>query len=849
MAGRTLGPSTTRVPRRPMPAAVSGQALEDSLPSRFTRTGSLIRPQPAVASRPRPAGEVDDLDARGLSRLSGVAAPGAQSTVEKRRRSVWEFATYLERFDGATWQDRWLASGWESSDRPVRVLNPPNAAGWSMSSGFKWLSAMRAIVPSMECLRRDAVPDYAAVFIPVQQDRLLAELAERIEAASAAHQLRQRALTHLSFALTSQAITTADLTPEALMHFAWQYRDAASSRNVKSERFGGALVWDVLASMGHFPPGTPASMRQAMVGGRQDVTGLVDRYRVRHPQVRQLLIDYITHRHALGMDYGTIRALTTTLVRNFWCLVEQLNPDQADLSLSEETYLAWRRSVDVVQTATGTRPRGDIYTTLARVRGFYLDLQSWAADEPERWARWVTRCPIPQISGRAYAADRRRLSERMADRTRQRQPLLPLLARFVAERWQDRQQLYEAALRTQPGQGFQHGGRRYTRHATDQRDHAAQRARGQDLGRLLIRDKETGETLRADVAADHAFWDWAVVEVLRLTGIRHEELLELTHLSIRQYQRPNGEVVPLLVIAPSKTDRERVIPMSADLFHVIAQIIRHHTRDRTPGQRSLPQPGPAPGPRSLPLIRRWDPHERVHSPPLPFLFQHQVGTLRSVFSTTWVLKSLRRSCAGVAEQHPQFTGLRFTPHDFRRIFATELVNNGLPIHIGAALLGHTNLQTTSGYVAVFDDDVVRHYQQFLAHRRQMRPAEEYHAVGAGEWAEFEEHFDKRKVELGACGRPYGTPCAHEHACIRCPMLHVNPAMLTRLDELEADLIRRRDQATEQGWRGELEGLDLTLSFLREKRDQARRLTMPAVVHLGLPRSPGLADENTDDRPT
>ena len=24
-------------------------------------------------------------------------------------------------------------------------------------------------------------------------------------------------------------------------------------------------------------------------------------------------------------------------------------------------------------------------------------------------------------------------------------------------------------------------------------------------------------------------------------------------------------------------------------------------------------------------------------------------------------------------------------------------------------------------------------------------------------------FDKRKVELGNCGRPYGTPCPHEHA--------------------------------------------------------------------------------------
>ena len=89
------------------------------------------------------------------------------------------------------------------------------------------------------------------------------------------------------------------------------------------------------------------------------------------------------------------------------------------------------------------------------------------------------------------------------------------------------------------------------------------------------------------IKAEHAFWTWAaLVEVVRLSGIRHEELLELTHLSIRQFQRPNGDVVALLVIAPSKTDRERVIPMSVELFHVIAELVRHHT----PGGRSGRRP-------------------------------------------------------------------------------------------------------------------------------------------------------------------------------------------------------------------------------------------------------------------
>ncbi len=53
-------------------------------------------------------------------------------------------------------------------------------------------------------------------------------------------------------------------------------------------------------------------------------------------------------------------------------------------------------------------------------------------------------------------------------------------------------------------------------------------------------------------------------------------------------------------------------------------------------------------------------------------------------------------------------------------------------------------------------------------------------------------------------------CAHEHACVRCPMLSINPEMPPRLDELEADLLVHRQRAIDEGWRGEVEGLDLTL---------------------------------------
>jgi hypothetical protein len=72
-----------------------------------------------------------------------------------------------------------------------------------------------------------------------------------------------------------------------------------------------------------------------------------------------------------------------------------------------------------------------------------------------------------------------------------------------------------------------------------------------------------GRRVDLSKAEDRAFWTWAIVEVLRHTGVRIEELLELTHLSLRPFRKPDGQIIPLLQIAPSKSDVERVLPRRA----------------------------------------------------------------------------------------------------------------------------------------------------------------------------------------------------------------------------------------------------------------------------------------------
>ncbi|MFD7079064.1 tyrosine-type recombinase/integrase [Streptomyces sp. NPDC059918] len=96
-------------------------------------------------------------------------------------------------------------------------------------------------------------------------------------------------------------------------------------------------------------------------------------------------------------------------------------------------------------------------------------------------------------------------------------------------------------------------------------------------------------------------------------------------------------------------------------------------------------------------------------------------------------------------------GLRLTPHDFRRLFASEAVGSGLPPHNVVKILGHEHLSTTEHYAAVYPEDMLRHYRAFLARRRQLRPSEEYRDPTSEEWEQFDQHFAKRQVELGICG--------------------------------------------------------------------------------------------------
>jgi site-specific recombinase XerD len=761
--------------------------------------GLVPAPPAAPDKPPQPLGNLSTASVEEIATLAAQRFGGDRNAVRDNRRGMTWLLDHLADFPGQTWQQRWEAAGLNERDHSVGGLaGEDNERRVRINAAARDAYCIRLIQPSREAFRATRLDRYVVRFCRIAQDPLLEEFCTRLGTQPVSTDRRNQAMFDICGMLTVYGIALADLTAAAVLHYA----DQAPTRTA------AASAWPILYAMGLFPSWVPRTLQDARIRGRISIEDLVDRHQLGNREVRDLLVDYV-RRRSVELDYSSMENLVRNLVTHFWKVIEDI-PDEADLRLDEATMQEWKQRLLVRRDG---KPRLHIDGPFLAVRAFYLDLQTWAAAEPERWARWVAPSPIRDADLRWFHVRRRRLAERMANRTRDRQPL-PTLSQYVTDHWQRMRTLLDTAGKVGLGEQFVVDGVTWQR--------ASSRYDQQDAGRteepIRAINRATGELVRVSHEERLAFWQWAIIETLRLAGLRREELVELTHLSVRQYQRPNGEVVALLVVSPSKSDRERVIPMSAELFHVIAQVIRRHMREHG----------------TVPVCPRYDQHERDWCQPLPYLFQGlQSGTPRAM-STTAVRDLVRRAVKSLVPTHPEFAEVRFSPHDFRRLFATDLVNNGLPIHIGAALLGHLNVQTTRGYVAVFAEDVIAHYQQFIDRRRAVRPQGEYRQPTAEEWNDFQEHFDKRKVELGSCGRPYGTPCAHEFACVRCPMLSINPRMLPRLDELEQDLLARRQRAIDEGWRGEVEGLELTLTFLRGKRAQAQRAAAAGPVSLGIP---------------
>jgi site-specific recombinase XerD len=713
--------------------------------------------------------------------------------INRRRAAIRAVTTWLAGFEGQTWQQRWVASGIDLSGRAWAEEPSRNRRG-RLIKGTEMLICCGMLHPDYPWLLDTGFMSLFGTYQRICDPAGFARVRDALRAQASRDGVAHDALYHLARIRIATGKRLGDISAEDVLDCHYAVR-ARRKPGTPSE-----ALWRALHGLGIITG--PARLKAAMSRGQLSVEELVDRHRLACRPVRDLLVDYVRER-APAMDYGSLSNLTHWLAELFWGDLERHHPGIDSLRLPPDVATAWKQRI---ATQPDGRPRGERYGLLTAVRAFYTDLNQWAYEDPARWAVWAAPCPVTRADLAARRKHKAQVTARMHARTRTLAEALPHLVTTARSRREHARALLAAALVAEPGTVLTIDNVSYRRIAN--RTIKSNRIPVQALAG--DGDRPVFDVIKEET---EAFWAWAVIEVLRLSGCRIEEVMELTHLSIRRYTQPTGEVVPLLQIAPSKLDAERVFPISPELAHVLAQII-----DRVRGTNG-----------TIPACSRFDTHERVYGPPLPHLFQRSIGSGHQVFSPETVRHWLERTLARAPLHDTDGTPLRFTPHDFRRLFATNAVNTGLPIHIAAALLGHRNLSTTQGYTAVYPDKVIRTYQAFIHTRRAERPTQEYREPTEAEWADFERHFTLRKVAYGNCDRPYGTPCVHEHACIRCPMLRTEPSRLPLLRELEDNLTERITEARQRTWLGEVEGLRLTLTALREKTQSAERLVAAGVT--------------------
>jgi integrase len=757
------------------------------------------------------------------------------ATQAARQRGAVRLLGWLASFPGDTWQQRWLASGAENNPGSSWVQLP---LGWlrergeassvdqdDLPAGLLVLICGDVVRPGLPWMLTRAHRYLASVMAATRDPDGFARLRQLADAGAAGSSKdAQIAATRIATLLACKGGLVSDITVGDCVELADTQRRVHARGGQKKVDF-----YLRLRALGIFPADAPATIRAfGLAQGQLSIEELVDRYRLACQPVRGLIVDYLRERQP-ALDYASLDVISASLAGLFWAQIEALSPGIDSLRLPPEVARTWKHNLQTKKRTTTngdgeqtviSSPRLNVKDELLRVRAFYLDIAQWATEDPARWAPWAVPCPVSDAEI-SRAKDRRHRKARMDQRTRERLPVLPVLVRTAAGRRAAAARRLQAARDTEPGALI-----------PDTNPALRRAVAPKATGRLVwAEDTATGKRRNLSWGEEEAFWAFATIEVLRLTGIRCEELLELTHPGITEYRLPTtGELVPLLQIAPSKTDTERLLLVSPELADILSAIV---SRLRGPGGQ-------------IPLVAAYDVRERVWNPPLPLLFQRAIGSENRAFTPTAIRNLLISALAATGLTCSGGDALIFSPHDFRRIFVTDAIMSGLPPHIAQVICGHKNIDTTIGYKAVYPAETIEAHRAFIARRRATRPSEEYRTPTDEEWDAFLAHFEKRKVSIGTCARAFGTPCIHEHACVRCSLLRPDPAQRQRLEEIRANLHDRIAEAEREGWIGEVEGLKVSLAGADDKlaQIQASLRRRAATVQLGMPAFPDIPARTT-----
>ncbi len=173
----------------------------------------------------------------------------------------------------------------------------------------------------------------------------------------------------------------------------------------------------------------------------------------------------------------------------------------------------------------------------------------------------------------------------------------------------------------------------------------------------------------------------------------------------------------------------------------------------------------------MPSCDHWDHHERQPRPRAPYLLQRakhpsplNIQTIRGRLRAVSIAAGARR-----ADNRP----LVLLPHDCRRVFASEHLNNNVPAHVIQALLGHATLDTTMVYAKLYPTTLIEEYRKAVRGLyNAFHGDDSLRNPTADEWAAFTISCNLRDIGTHLCALPTGEYCPKGLVCLGCT--HAQP---------------------------------------------------------------------------
>ena len=279
----------------------------------------------------------------------------------QRSRCLGLILDWLQAQPGATWQERWTASGAEDSgdwrdlaagwltaagrflpsDRRSRGLGAGLlllVCGDMIRPGAGWLLARSGLQLLTGEMARTRDPDGFAV------------LRQACDAGQVSPLTRDLSLRRIAAIMAAKGGLVSSITAGDCLEL------AAVVRSIEGKtRSTGMYFYQLLRTAGVLPPETPASVRMFTTRGQLTPAELIGQYGIECGPVRDLLADYLTER-LIAADYSTLRAIAHILGKLFWRDLELHNPGISSLCLSPAATAGWKQQ-DHAQDAARHRRR------------------------------------------------------------------------------------------------------------------------------------------------------------------------------------------------------------------------------------------------------------------------------------------------------------------------------------------------------------------------------------------------------------------------------------------------------------------------------------------------------------